>query len=196
MAKYKTYSYEQTVLIHIDFSQQILPETFEYTLNYLIDNRVDLSVFEKKYKNNITGAPAWDPGIMLKIIIFAYSRGIISSREIASACKTNIIFKALSANSEPHFTTIASFVTTMKEEIMPIFKNILMVCSELELIGGDMFALDGCKISSNASKEWSGTFKDLKKKKNKIEKIAEFLIEKHKLNDDNEKKTILTKKKH
>ncbi|MEW6623784.1 MAG: hypothetical protein AB1420_11785 [Bacillota bacterium] len=51
---------------------------------------------------------------------------------IADACKTNIIFKALSANSELHFTTIASFISTMKEEIMPIFRNILMVCSELE----------------------------------------------------------------
>lgn len=195
MAKYKSYSYEQSVLIPVDYAQQILPGTFEHTLNYLIDNRVDLSIFEKRYKNDLTGAPAWDPAIMLKIVIFAYSKGIISSRDIADACKTNVIFKALSANSEPHFTTIASFISTMKEEILPIFSNILLVCSELELIGGNMFAIDGCKINSNAAKEWSGTFKDLAKKKDKFDKTAKFLMEKHKLNDNSENKESQSREK-
>lgn len=64
----------------------------------------------------------------------------------------------------------------MKDEIMPIFRNILMVCSELDLIGGDTFAIDGCKLSSNAAKEWSGTFSDLQKKKGKFERAAHFLL--------------------
>lgn len=58
MARYKEYSYEQTKLIPIAFSQQILPGTFEYTLNYLIDNEVELSPFEQRYHNDETGAPA------------------------------------------------------------------------------------------------------------------------------------------
>ena len=55
MARYKDYSYEQTKLIPIAFSQQILPGTFEYTLNYLIDNEFDLSPFEQRYHNDETG---------------------------------------------------------------------------------------------------------------------------------------------
>ena len=51
MARYKDYSYEQTKLIPIAFSQQILPGTFEYTLNHLIDNEFDLSIFEQRYHN-------------------------------------------------------------------------------------------------------------------------------------------------
>lgn len=50
-----------------------------------------------KYNNDDTGAPACNPAILLKIILFAYSRGIISSRKIAQACEENIIFMALSA---------------------------------------------------------------------------------------------------
>src|SRR5262245_25677420 len=82
MARYKDYSYEQTKLIPIAFSNQILPGTFEYTLNYLIDNEFDLSRFEQRYHNDETGAPAYDPAILLKIILYAYSRGITSSRQI------------------------------------------------------------------------------------------------------------------
>jgi hypothetical protein len=75
MARYKEYSYEQGKLIPIHFEDQILPGTFEYTINYLIDNELDLSVFEGRYRNEETGAPACDPAILLKIVLFAYSRG-------------------------------------------------------------------------------------------------------------------------
>ena len=62
------------------FSKQILPGTFEYTLNYLIDNELDLSVFDSKYKNDDTGAPAYDPAILLKIVLYGYSSGSVLSR--------------------------------------------------------------------------------------------------------------------
>src|SRR5215510_11177252 len=61
MARYKEYSYEQTKLIPIAFSNQILPATFEYTLTYLTDNEFASSRFEQRYHNDETGAPAYDP---------------------------------------------------------------------------------------------------------------------------------------
>src|SRR5919205_427141 len=81
MARYKHYDYGQMKLLPVSFEQQILPGTFEYTLNELIDNEVDLTVFEQRYHNDETGAPAYDPAILLKIILYAYSRGITQSRE-------------------------------------------------------------------------------------------------------------------
>ncbi len=99
MPRYKDYSYEQ----------HILPGTFEHTLNYLIDHEVDFSVFEARYRNDETGAPAYDPAILLKIILYAYARGIISSREIERCCRENLIFMALSADTQPHFSTLAGF---------------------------------------------------------------------------------------
>ena len=111
MAKYKHYDYRQTKMLPISFDRQILPGTFEYTLNELIDEQIDLSVFEDRYDNDEGGAPAYDPAILLKIILFAYSKGITSSREIAALCRENVVFMALSADTAPHFTTIASFVS-------------------------------------------------------------------------------------
>jgi hypothetical protein len=49
----------------------------------------------------------------------------------------------------------------MKDQIKPLFRDILLVCDQEGLLGGTFFAVDGCKISSNASKEWSGMIKDL-----------------------------------
>jgi hypothetical protein len=93
---------------------------------------------------------------------------------------------ALSADSHPHFTTIAKVISSMEEEIAPLFRNVLMVCSEEGLIGGQMFAIDGCKITSNCSKEWSGTRADFERKKAKLEKSIRVLLRKHREMDESD----------
>jgi len=122
---------------------------------------------------------------LLKIILFAYSRGITTSRRIAQACEENIIFIALSCDTKPHFTTIADFVSTMDKEITRLFREVLLVCDDLNLIGKEMFAIDGCKLPSNASKEWSGTKADFEKKAAKMERAIENIIKKHREEDQN-----------
>ncbi|MEZ5611918.1 MAG: transposase [Rhodocyclaceae bacterium] len=58
----------------------------------------------------ITGAPAFDPAVLLKIVLLGYSRGLVSSRSIAAACAHNVLFMAVSGDSCPHFT-IAAFIS-------------------------------------------------------------------------------------
>ena len=157
------------LMLPISFDRQVLPGTFEHTLNYLIDEKIDLSVFEARYRNDDGGAPAYDPAILLKIILFAYSKGIIYSRRIEQLCRENVVCMALSADTVPHFTTI--------------FRNVLLVCDEAGLIGKEMFAIDGVKLPSNASKEWSGTKADLKNKAQKMQRAVEHLLSKHQAND-------------
>jgi transposase len=183
MARYKPYDYGQMKLLPVSFEQQILPGTFEYTLNELIDNEIDLAVFEQRYHNDETGAPAYDPAILLKIILYAYSRGITQSREIARLCRQNIVFMALSADTTPHFTTIADFISTLETEIVAVYRDVLLICDEAGLIGREMFAIDGVKLPSNASKEWSGTRADFEKKIDKMERAIKYLMKRHRATD-------------
>jgi transposase len=92
MARYIDYNYDQMKMIPIAFSQQIVSGSFEHSLSWLIDHELDLSLFEFHYKNDLNGRPAYDPALLLKIVIFAYSRGITSSRRIERLCRENIIF--------------------------------------------------------------------------------------------------------
>lgn len=185
MARYKAYSYEQTTLVPVSFDRQILPETFEYTLSEVIDS-LDMSLFASRYRNDETGAPAYDPRILLKIVLYAYSKGVVYSRRIARLCEENVVFMALSANSRPHFTTIASFVSSMSEEIVGVFRHVLQICMSLDLVEGSMFAIDGVKLPSNASKEWSGTKADLRKKKEKLEEALRYMVKQHRQRDEDE----------
>jgi len=187
VAIYKGYDYSQGKFIPIHFDKQILPGTFEYTLHYLIDNEIDLTLFDERYKNDETGAPAYDPAILLKIILYAYSHGITSSRKISQCCKENIIFMVLSADTQPHFTTIADFISSVDQEIIKLFLQVLLVCDEMNLIGKEMFAVDGCKMPSNASKEWSGTKEELRHKKEKMEQAVRQIVKRHREVDAKEK---------
>ena len=183
MARYKEYNYDQLKLLPISFSRQILPGTFEYTLSHLINHELDLSNFAARYANDETGAPAYDPAILLKIVLYAYSRGITSSRDIEQCCRENIIFMALSADSQPHFTTLANFISSMADEIAPLFLEVLLICDEMGLIGREMFAIDGCKLPSNASKEWSGTQAELANKAGKMQGAIRYIMKKHREED-------------
>ncbi|MCK4507157.1 MAG: transposase, partial [Desulfuromonadales bacterium] len=183
MPRFKEYNQGQTVLLPVSFDRQILPGTFEYTLNYLVDEKLDLSIFHHKYSNNETGRPAYDPALLLKIVVLAYSRGVTSSRKIEALCRENVLFMALSADTQPHFTTIADFISSSVDEIAKLFKQVLLICDEMGLIGKEMFAIDGCKLPSNASKEWSGTKANLKKKSNKIGRAVRHMLDKHRDED-------------
>ncbi|MCG6538381.1 MAG: hypothetical protein L7F78_27610, partial [Syntrophales bacterium LBB04] len=73
MAKYKPSDRDQDMMIPLNFKKQLQPKTFEWALDWIIDNHIDIGPFEKKYKNDETGAPAWNPRVMMKIVLFAYS---------------------------------------------------------------------------------------------------------------------------
>jgi len=179
MARFKPYKYDQMVMVPISFQNQLEPGTFEHTLNELVEHHIDLSVFEGRYQNDNTGARAIHPKLLLKVILFAYSRGIISSRQIERACGENIVFMALSGGCRPDHSTLAHFVSSMRKEIESVFGNILLVCDEMDLLGGTHFSLDGVKLPSNASKESSGTFKELRKKRNKLRAKLQRVIHEH-----------------
>jgi transposase len=179
MARFKHYDYGQMKMLPVSFAQQILPGTFEHTLNHLIDHEIDLRVFEPRYRNDATGAPAYDPAILLKVILYAYSRGVTASRQIERLCRQNVVFMARSADSAPHFTTIADFIARLDAEIVSVFRDVLLVCDEAGLIGRELFAIDGVKLPSNASKSWSGTRADFGKKVAKMERAVRYLVKRH-----------------
>ena len=183
MAKYKSYDYSQSVLIPVSLDEQLMPGTLEFAIHTLVHTRIDTSIFDQRYNNDETGREAYDPKILLKVVLLGYSRGLISSRQIERACKENVVFMALSCGQQPDHSTVAAFVSSMKGEILPLFRDVLLVCEEEGLLGGSFFALDGCRMRSHASKEWSGTIHELRRKKEYFEKKVKHLLDEQEQRD-------------
>lgn len=183
MAKFKPCNEDQLVMLPISLQDQLVAGTLEHTISQVVDNHIDLTVFDARYNNDDTGATAIHPKILLKVILLAYARGMISSRQIERACQENIIFIALSYGYAPDHSTLAQFIASMQSEIQTLFCNILLVCEELGLLDGTHFSLDGVKLSANVSKEWSGTFEELKHKRDKLQKKLQRVLAEHALAD-------------
>ena len=111
MAKYKKYDYKQMLMLPISLEDQLSPGTLEFAIHTLVETRMDLSLFDEKYKNDEMGRSAYDPKILMKVVLFAYSRGFIGSRKIEQACRENVVFMALSCGHKPDHSTIAAFVS-------------------------------------------------------------------------------------
>jgi hypothetical protein len=86
---------------------------------------------------------------------------------------------ALAVGTKPHYTTIANFVSGNCEAIKDLFHRVLLVCDESGLIGKEHFAVDGCKLPTDASKQWSGTHSELEKKSKKMKERAQRIVDKH-----------------
>lgn len=193
MARYKPID-TQPKFLPVDLAAQLLPGTFEHALHHLLDHAIDLTPFDARDQHDSTGAPAYPPGMLLRVVLFAYSRGIVSSRAIARACEEHVTFIALSGDSRPHFTTIAHFVRTLGDQIAPIFAAVLAVCDRQGLIGREMFAIDGVKLPSNASKHRSGTRADFERQAAKMERAAEQMLARHRAEDGRDHEPTLTAK--
>jgi len=176
------------MMIPVSLEQQLVPGTLEYAIHHLIEERIDTSYFDERFCNDETGRSAYDPKVLLKIVLFGYSRGIISSRSLERACGENVTFMALACGQRPDHSTIAAFISLMGEEISRLFTQVLLVCDEEGLLGGTHFSIDGLKLPSNASKEWSGTFEDLEKKKENLQRKVREAIREHRAADKRERK--------
>ena len=183
MARYKHIDISPRFLA-VDLKRQLLPGSFEHALDHLLDHEIDLSAWDARFNNDETGASAYPPAMLLKVILFAYSQGIVSSRGIEQACREHVTFIALCGDTAPHFTTLAGFISTLGEEVARIFGQVLFICDRQGLIGREMFAIDGVKLPSNASKAKSGTRADFERQATKLEVAAKTMLARHRAEDE------------
>ncbi|TVZ39058.1 IS4 family transposase [Alteromonadaceae bacterium 2753L.S.0a.02] len=183
MSNYLDDNLNQSVFLDVNFLDVLGENTFEFCLYTLVTHTLSLEQFDRCYRNTSVGRKAYPPALLLRVIFYAYYRGMTSSRSIERACKTDLTFMALASGRAPHFTTIADFVSSHDEAMKSLFHKVLMICCKSGLVGKEHFAIDGCKLPSDASKQWSGKHADLKRKSQKLRKSAQEIIDRHLSND-------------
>ncbi len=120
----------QDLMIPVCLGEQLLPGTIEHAIDWIIDHEIDTSRFDALYKNDETGRPAYDPKALLKVILFGYSKGMISSRQIEKACRTNIVFMALCGDVHPDHATIVRFLTAHPGAVRRVFRDVLLIAAQ------------------------------------------------------------------
>ncbi len=112
---------------------------------------LDLSAFYARRRADGWGRPAYDPRMMVALLIYAYATGARSSRLIERRCVEDIAFRFISANEAPDHATVARFAKDHEGELADLFDQVLRLAAEVGLVRVGVVALDSTRIKANAS---------------------------------------------
>jgi transposase len=138
-----------------------LPENhLVWTILGAVD-QMDLGRFEEGYRLGGAGRPAYDPAMLVALLLYAYARGNRSSRGIERACWEDVAYKVICAMRTPDHSTIAEFRRRHELEIGELFDDVLGLCHEAGLVSVGVITIDGTKIKANASMDQNRSYREL-----------------------------------
>ena len=142
---------EQSFLMPPDV-RDWLPE--DHLAWFVIDavGEMNLNAFYASYRHDGRSRPPYDPAMMVALLLYAYARGIRSSRVIERACEEDVAFRVLAAQQRPDHATIARFVAIHQDAIAGLFGEVLTLCARGGLAKVGVVAVDGTKLHANASR--------------------------------------------
>lgn len=114
-------------------------------------DQMDLGEFYAAYRSDGWGAAAYDPAMMVAVLLYAYCQGMRSSRRIAQALERDVGFRVVAANRQPDFRTVCRFRAEHEAALERIFIQVLKMCREAGLAKLGVVALDGTKVAANAA---------------------------------------------
>lgn len=122
---------------------------------------LDLSAFHAAYRDDGWGRRAYDPAMMVALLLYSYCEGERSSRRIERRCREDVAYRVLSANQQPDHATLCRFRQRHEAALAGLFVEVLRLCAEAGLVRAGLVALDGAKLRANASRERNRTLAQL-----------------------------------
>src|SRR5919107_4684694 len=142
---------EQSFLMPPDLREWLPPNHLAWFVIEAV-SEMDLEVFYAAYRVDGRSRPPYDPAMMIAVLLYAYARGIRSSRMIERACEEDVAFRVLAAQQRPDHATIARFVERHQEALAGLFGEVLTLCARSGLAKVGVIAVDGTKLQANASR--------------------------------------------
>lgn len=175
---------EQGMLMPYDLSEW-LPEAHLARFVVEITDKLDFSKVYRQYQGK--GTAAYDPKLLLALLFYGYSTGVLSSRKIEGATYDSVAFRFIAGNQHPDHDTIAVFRKRFLNEIRGWFKEILLIGKELGLVKLGNIYIDGTKIQANASRHKAMSYEYMMRLEAQLESEIEQLLELATAQDEKEK---------
>ena len=155
------YDREQDYLMPPSLQEWLAEGDLAWFILDAIDH-MDMGEFYAVYRSDGWGAAAYDPAMMVGVLLYAYCQGIRSSRRIARALERDVGFRVVAANQQPDFRTICRFRAEHEEALEWLFMQVLRLCREAGLVKLGVVALDGTKVAANASLAANRSYKAIR----------------------------------
>ena len=148
------------MLLPPDLSDWVPDDHVVWSILGAVD-QMDLSAFYGAYRDNGQGRAAYEPSMVVALLLYAYARGNRSSRGIERACREDVVYKLITAMRVPDHSTIAEFRRRHERALGELFTAVLALCEEAGLVEVGVISIDGTKIRANASRGANRTYERL-----------------------------------
>lgn len=173
---YRPYEPDQILLLPPSVQDWLPTGHLAHFISELVDESLDLSAITKVYEQEERGYPPYHPVMMTKVLLYAYSMGMPSSRRIEKCLIEDVGFRMLAANNTPNFRTIADFRKEHLAALDGLFLQVLKLCQKAGMVKLGHVALDGTKMKANASKHKAMSYDRMKKDEARLAaEVKEFL---------------------
>jgi transposase len=173
---FRSYDMNQRLLLPPDLREWLRPDHLALYISDVVES-LDLSGILKVYEEGDgRGRPPYHPAMMVKLLIYGYCTGKMSSRKLEQATYDDVPFRVLSGNQQPDHDSIAGFRKRHLRELGRLFVQVLQLCERAGLVKLGHVAIDGTKIKANASKYQSLSYARLKNEEQELAAEVERLL--------------------
>jgi transposase len=174
---FRAYDQHQSFLLPPSLDDWLPDDHTARFVSEIVDDSLDLTSIYASHTNT-TGAPPFDPRMMLKLLLYAYSTGVTSSREVERRCHVDVAFRWLSANTAPDYRSLARFRRRHLKALNDLFTQVLVLCAAAGLVKLGRVALDGTKLRASASRHKAMSYDRLTTRIPQVEaEVAKLLAE-------------------
>jgi transposase len=161
---YRAWDVDQVWLLPPSIHDFVARDHPAHLIRELVREELDLSAIAAAYEQELRGYPPYHPAMMVALLLYAYSRGIYSSRQIARSCEERLDFMAVTALQRPDFRTISDFRKRHLAALADLFAQVLALCRAAGLVKLGHVALDGSKVQANASRHKAMSYGRMKQR--------------------------------
>jgi transposase len=180
---FRPYNPNQQFLMPPSMRDWLREDHLAYFVSDTVD-QMDLSGIDGWYERNLAGYPPYHPHMMVKVLLYAYCTGVVSSRKIAKKLEEDVAFRVLAAENRPDFRTISDFRKLHLARLKKVFLEVLRLCQQAGLVRLGHVALDGTKQKANASKHKAMSYGRMKEESARLEgEIADLLMRADRIDD-------------
>jgi len=169
--EYRPYHPHQVFLLPPSPDDWLPEDHLAYFVSELVDS-LDLSAIEAPYEDELRGAPPYHPAMMVKILMYAYCKGVYSSRRIATHVQEDVAFRVLAAGNAPDFRTINAFRLRHLATLSGLFGQVLELAQQAGLVSMAHVALDGTKLEANASKHKAMSYAYMQQEEERLKALV------------------------
>jgi len=172
--EYRPYHPHQVLLLPPSLDEWLPEGHLAYFISDVVEH-FDLHAIEETYEDELRGGPPYHPAMMVKLLLYAYSTGVYSSRRIAKHVYEDVAFRVLAAGNAPDFRTINEFRRRHLAALSGLFRQVLELAQRAGLVTLRHVAVDGTKVQANASKHKAMSYDRLCREESRLAaEIAEW----------------------